>query len=91
MTELSKARVHNLASAIKPISQAFIDGKFCDSATGDTFETINPATGAVVASIAHCGAEDVDRSVTAARRVFEAGTWSRAAPEDRKAVLLRLA
>ena len=36
-------------------------------------------------------AEDVDLAVKAARRAFEAGTWSRAAPEARKAVLLRLA
>ena len=71
--------------------QAFIDGKFADAASGETFDCINPATGDVLAQVAACGAEDVDRAVIAARKSFDAGSWSRAAPGDRKAVLLKLA
>ena len=71
--------------------QAFIDGKFVDAASGKTFDSINPATGAVLASVAEGDAEDVNRAVTAARRAFEAGHWSRMAPGDRKAVMLKLA
>ena len=52
--------------------QAFIDGKFVDAASGKTFDSINPATGAVLASVAEGDAEDVNRAVTAARRAFEA-------------------
>jgi len=58
---------------------------------GDKFETTNPATGLVLAGVAHCKAADVDRAVAAACRVFNEGTWSRAAPEDRKEVLLKVA
>ena len=80
-----------IAANICPNGQAFIDGKFCDAADGQKFETINPATGQVLASVAHCKAVDVDRAVAAARRVFNAGTWSRAEPELRKEVLLKVA
>ncbi|MCP4386028.1 MAG: aldehyde dehydrogenase [Hyphomicrobiales bacterium] len=91
MTTLTKTETHSLASALKPQSKAFIDGAFADAASGDVFETINPATGEVITTVAHCNAVDVDRAVVAARRAFDAGTWSRAAPEERKATLLRLA
>jgi gamma-glutamyl-gamma-aminobutyraldehyde dehydrogenase len=71
--------------------QAFIDGRTVPAASGETFETINPATGAVLAKVASCGAEDVDRAVKSARRAFESGAWSRRDPGERKAVMLRLA
>jgi aldehyde dehydrogenase (NAD+)/gamma-glutamyl-gamma-aminobutyraldehyde dehydrogenase len=88
---LSHAEYQKIAAGIKPNGQAFIDGSFCNAADGDTFETTNPATGQVLAQVAHCKAADVDRAVTAARRVFNEGTWSRAEPEERKEVLLKIA
>jgi aldehyde dehydrogenase (NAD+)/gamma-glutamyl-gamma-aminobutyraldehyde dehydrogenase len=91
MTELTKELTHTLATDMTFPNLAFIDGEFRPAGSGDVFETINPATGAVIATVAHCGADDVDRAVTAARKAFDSGSWSRAAPEDRKAVLLRLA
>ena len=71
--------------------QAFIDGRFVDAASGETFDSINPATGAVLTPVAACDAADVDRAVSAARRAFADGRWSRRPPAERKAVLLRLA
>ncbi|MEP3278250.1 MAG: aldehyde dehydrogenase [Stappiaceae bacterium] len=88
---LSHAQYQAIADGLTPNGQAFIDGKFCDAVDGEHFETINPATGQVLARIAHCKAADVDRAVAAARRVFNAGTWSRADPEERKQVLLKTA
>lgn len=82
-----KARAANLGFRNK----AFINGKFVDAASGKTFDSINPATGAVLTAVAECDAEDVNRAVAAGRRAFEAGHWSRMAPGDRKAVLLKLA
>jgi acyl-CoA reductase-like NAD-dependent aldehyde dehydrogenase len=72
-------------------TQAFIDDQFSAASDGGVFESINPATGEVLCAVAHCTQNDVDRAVKAARRSFDAGVWSRAAPEERKAVLLRLA
>jgi aldehyde dehydrogenase (NAD+)/gamma-glutamyl-gamma-aminobutyraldehyde dehydrogenase len=88
---LTHAEYQQIAAKLSPNGQAFIDGKFCDAVDGTTFETTNPATGEVLASVAHCKSDDVDRAVKAARRVFNDGTWSRAEPEHRKEVLLKIA
>jgi aldehyde dehydrogenase (NAD+) len=45
----------------------FIDGEWRQPATGEYFETINPATTQPLASIAQAGADDVDAAVRAAR------------------------
>src|SRR5690242_7868976 len=82
---------HAAARAVQPRSDAFIDGEFVAAADGERFATVNPATGEVLAKVAACGSEDVDRAVSAARRTFADGRWSDRAPADRKAVLLRLA
>lgn len=88
---LTHAEFQVIADKIKPNGQAFIDGQFLDAADGDRFETINPATGRLLCEVAHCKSADVDRAVVAARRAFNAGTWSRAEPEYRKEVLLKVA
>lgn len=89
--ELDRAAWAAKARALDIRSRVFIDGRFVPAASGRTFDTVNPATGAVIAAIAEGDGEDVDRAVRAARRAFEAGSWSRAAPAERKTVLLRLA
>ena len=71
-------------------TQAFIDGAFVPAASGETFESLNPATGESLAQISACSAEDVDSAVASARRAFDAGSWSRMHPSERKEVLLRL-
>jgi gamma-glutamyl-gamma-aminobutyraldehyde dehydrogenase len=80
-----------VAAALKLETRAFIDGKFVEAASGRTFPTINPATGTIITNVAACDAEDVNRAVVAARRVFEAGSWSRMSPRGRKEVLLKFA
>ena len=67
-----------------------VDGKWVDSASGKKFETLNPATGELLASVAEGDAEDINRAVAAARRAFE-GPWSKAKPFERQNLLLRLA
>ena len=72
-------------------TQLFIDGKFVDSASGKTFESINPRDGSVIAQVAEGDVEDVNRAVAVAKRTFEAGVWSEMAPLDRKNVMLKWA
>jgi gamma-glutamyl-gamma-aminobutyraldehyde dehydrogenase len=72
-------------------TQVFIDGRFADAVSGETFATENPATGEVLAHVHAGGVEDIDRAVAAARRSFEDGRWSRRSPADRKVALLRFA
>src|SRR6201989_127908 len=70
--------------------QMLIDGKWVDAASGKKFETLNPATGEVLATVAEGDAEDVNRAVAAARRAFE-GPWSKVKPFERAGLLLKLA
>ncbi len=87
---LTKDQAHSRATRLAIETRAFIDGSFTASSDGATFESVNPATGETLCAVAHCTAEDVDRAVASARARFNDGVWSRAAPEDRKAVLLKL-
>jgi len=70
---------------------ALIDGDFRPAASGLTFTTENPATGRPIAEVAAGDAVDIDAAVSAARRAFDDGRWSRRSPAERKAVLLRFA
>jgi aldehyde dehydrogenase (NAD+) len=68
----------------------FIDGKWLEAASGKTFETINPSTGAVLASVAEGDAADIDLAVAAARCAFN-GPWRKFKPYERQNLLLKLA
>ncbi|GAA1809422.1 aldehyde dehydrogenase family protein [Agromyces neolithicus] len=72
-------------------TQLFIDGVFVDAEGGATFETVAPSTGEVIAAVASGSERDIDRAVSAARRAFDSGIWSRSTPQDRKERLLALA
>ncbi|MGN6305697.1 MAG: aldehyde dehydrogenase [Mesorhizobium sp.] len=91
MSELGHKDWIGKAAAIRFRDKAFIDGKPVAARSGRTFTSVNPATGEPLAEVASCGEEDIDLAVAAARRSFESGVWSRAAPAHRKEVLLRLA
>ena len=88
---LNAAEYAALADQLAMPTQAFVDGAFVPALSGKTFETTNPASGKLLASIAACGTEDVDVAVAAARSAFEDGRWSRLAPTERKHILLRFA
>ena len=67
-----------------------IGGQWVDALSGRTFDSVNPATGKVIAQLAEGAAEDVDRAVSAARTAFE-GPWSKFKPFDRQALMLKIA
>jgi aldehyde dehydrogenase (NAD+) len=52
-----------------------INGERVPSTSGETFTTVNPATGEVVATIAKATTEDAERAVQAARNAFDNGKW----------------
>lgn len=91
MLDYTREDWRSRAAAISFRSKAFIDGDFVDAASGETFDCVNPATGEVLTKVAAGDQTDIDRAVTAARNSFEKGVWSRAAPAERKTVLLKLA
>ena len=60
------------AATVTPTTaQMVIGGQSVDAADGGTFEVVNPATGAVIATAPLGGREDVDRAVAAAQAAFE--------------------
>ncbi|MBI5176099.1 MAG: aldehyde dehydrogenase family protein [Candidatus Melainabacteria bacterium] len=71
--------------------QLLIDGKWVNSVSGKTFETLNPATEEVLCRVAEGGKEDVDKAVKAARRAFETGPWRKMSTAERARIMLRLA
>ncbi|MEQ8372217.1 MAG: aldehyde dehydrogenase [Roseibium aggregatum] len=92
MTDLlTREEYKALAAGLTLPTNAFIDGSYRPAASGKTFETVNPATGETLASVAACGAEDVDFAVLKAREAFEDGRWSKLHPSERKDTLIRFA
>ena len=87
---LSRDEYHAIAADISLMTNAYINGKFTTAKSGDTYDSINPATGATLAQIAACGTADVDYAVKKAGQAFESGVWSRMDPADRKEIMIRM-
>jgi phenylacetaldehyde dehydrogenase len=85
-------RAQRLKGTLAATSQRLvIDGKRLESSAGETFETVNPATGEVLARVARGNAADIDLAVAAARRAFEDRAWRTMSAYDRGNLLLKLA
>ena len=94
MTNLAartRSEWERIATPLRPEGRAFINGKFVAASDGRVFEKRSPIDGRVIAEVARCAQRDVDDAVAAARAAFEAGTWRRTDPKERKRVLLRFA
>ena len=81
----------SIAQKLKFEGRAFINGKYVNAIDGEKFETINPATGKKLCSVAKCNYKDVDLAVKVSRKAFNSGVWSKSSPEHRKEVLLKFA
>ena len=79
----SRPRIHQ--------TQCFIGGQWVPAQSGKTFDTLDPATEEVIASVAEGDAADVDLAVKAARQQFEAGEWSKLDARDRGRLIGKLA
>ena len=71
--------------------QMYIGGEWLPASSGQTFESINPATGDVWSTVPEATADDVDRAVQAAHKAFTEGPWSTMTPTARGKLLRRLA
>ena len=87
---LTREEYAAIAADLELPTNAFIHGRFTPAKSGETFPTVNPANGAVLAEVAACGGDDVDRAVEKAREAFERGVWSKMHPTERKHALIRL-
>lgn len=71
--------------------EMLIDGQWTGASDGNSFESINPATGAAWARIPEASADDVDRAVQRAHAAFCEGPWSRMTATERGRLLRKLA
>ncbi len=72
-------------------TKLLIDGKWRDSKSGKTFETINPATEEVIAQVAEGDAADIDLAVKAARKAFDSGPWRKIDARERGRLMNKFA
>ncbi|MBP2833103.1 aldehyde dehydrogenase family protein [Aquimarina sp. U1-2] len=88
--ELPKQDLGPASGFLSKTVQLFIDGEFVDAASGEIFETTNPATGEKLADIALGDAADINKAVDAARQAFDKGPWSKMTPSERQKILYKI-
>jgi hypothetical protein len=74
-----------------PVIRMLIDGQWVESASGKTFETLNPANGEILARVFEGGEEDIRLAVDAAQKAFRRGRWARISSAQRGRLLWKLA
>jgi aminomuconate-semialdehyde/2-hydroxymuconate-6-semialdehyde dehydrogenase len=67
----------------------FTNGRHVDAVSGQAFDKIDPATGAVIARVPDSDARDIEQAVQAAARAFP--SWSRTPVAERSRLLLAIA
>jgi alpha-ketoglutaric semialdehyde dehydrogenase len=67
----------------------YIGGEWVDAASGETFESLSPATGEVLGTFPTSGAADVERAVAAAKEAYE--DWRLVPAPRRGEILFRFA
>jgi len=65
--------------------QAYIDGHWADAENGDTFDVLNPATGAKLGTVPKMGAAETKRAIDAAEAALPA--WRAKTAKERSAIL----
>jgi hypothetical protein len=76
---------------IKSHYGCWIDGKEVEAAGGRKFEVREPATGALVATVAEGDAEDIMRAFDSAQQAFDDGRWVNVSPRDKCRILFKAA
>ena len=69
----------------------WIDGTWVPAHGNATRDVINPATGAVIATVPEATADDVTDAVTAARDAFDTGPWGTMMHRERGSILFKVA
>ena len=70
--------------------QHFINGTYCESTSGRTFDNVAPATGSVIGQVHEAGRGEVDAAVTAARAALSS-EWGELGVDQRCELLYRVA
>lgn len=84
---LNQSEINRLKEQEVPAQFNFINNVKVDGIKGKRLDVDSPVDGKIFTSITDSTVEDVDIAVSAARRTFEQGVWSQAAPAFRKKVM----
>jgi aldehyde dehydrogenase (NAD+) len=88
---MAQATLKRPAAPAVTQTRLLINNQWVDPVEGGTFDTLNPATGEVIAKVAAATAADVDKAVKAARKALESGPWKTMDAADRGKLMFRLA
>jgi len=88
---MQQAQIDRLRSSAIPAQQLFIGGRATPAIGEARLDVVSPIDGRLLTTIADADGADIDIAVRRARLAFEQGSWSRAAPAQRKKILLRFA
>ncbi len=71
--------------------QMYIDGRWVDAASGETYEVTDPASEETIARVPKGGVADAEAAVRAAREAFDNGPWPRMKAVERAEIVKRAA
>jgi aldehyde dehydrogenase (NAD+) len=69
----------------------YIDGRWTEPATAETFDVLDCSTEEVVATVVKASSADMQRAISAARNAFDNGPWPRMTPQERAVYLEKIA
>jgi phenylacetaldehyde dehydrogenase len=91
MATATPLQIHNVVTEfLATPKKLLIDGKWVPASSGKTFDSIDPATGEVLARVAEGDKADIDLAVHAARRAFESGPWAKMSPSQRGRIIWKI-
>lgn len=85
---LTREEYESISKSIELPAGAFIDGRARSAASGETFNTLNPANGELLNRITSCGQPEVALAVEKAREAFDDGRWAKLHPTERKKLMI---
>lgn len=88
---MNQTEIDRLRHAVVPPQSLWIGGKAFAGETHGRLEVVSPIDGRTFTTLAEGTASDIDAAVRSARTAFEKGSWSRAAPAERKKKLQKFA
>ena len=72
-----------------PNTQLFIDGQWCNAASGRTLQVVNPATHQQIGTVAYAERADLDRALEAAEKGYR--TWRKVSAFERCKIMRKAA
>lgn len=88
---LSEGHARALAWLQSGPKSLLIGGNWVSAQSGKSFDSFDPSTEALLVQVAEADSADVDMAVRAARKAYEATSWSGISPHARTRALLKIA